>query len=328
MAVWARRIDVRAARAARSTAPLLAALDLGTNNCRLLIAQPTRDGRLRAVDSFSRVIRLGEGLAQNGTLSEAAIARAVEALKVCAARLARHPPRRLRAIATEGCRRARNADALVARARDEAGIALEIVSAEEEARLTALGAAPLMGKRYRGALVFDIGGGSTEIVWLRRRGSGIANVFFASVPVGVVTLGESGKTIAALREEVKPLFAEVKRRMARAGEFRPKSHHLLGTSGTVTTIAGIALGLPRYDRNRVDASWHRVSRLVEIAGEVAALDVQGRAKVPCVGEERAELMLPGLAIFEAICEEWPCAELRVADRGLREGILLELRDSM
>ncbi|MGD0144285.1 MAG: Ppx/GppA family phosphatase [Rhizomicrobium sp.] len=312
-------------RAARA-APVFAALDLGTNNCRLLMASQTRTGRLRIVDSFSRTVRLGEGLAQTGVLSDAAIARAIAALKVCAARLAHRKPARLRAIATEACRRARNADVLIARARDEAGIALEIVGTEEEAHLAALGCAPLLGKRHRGALVFDIGGGSTEIVWLKRRGSRTVNVFSASVPVGVVTLAENGRdqSYAKLRELVQPLFAGVRRRLARAGEFRVRANHLLGASGTVTTLAAIALGLARYDRNKVDAGWHRVRRLLEIGDEIAALDHAGRVAQSCIGEDRAELMVPGLAIFAAICAEWPCADLRVADRGLREGMLREM----
>jgi len=312
-------------RAARA-ATVFAALDLGTNNCRLLIAASTRSGRFRIVDSFSRTVRLGEGLAQTGTLSDAAIARAVAALKVCTARLARHKPARMRAIATEACRRAGNADELIARARDEAGVALEIVGSDEEAHLAALGCAPLLGKRHKGALVFDIGGGSTEVIWLRRKGAATVNAFSASVPVGVVTLAESapGQSYEELRAQMRPLFASVRRRMARFGEFRLRRHHLLGTSGTVTTLGAIALGLARYDRNKVDASWHRTPRLLEIAVEIAALDRAGRAAQRCIGEERAELMVPGLAIFAAICAEWPCAGLRVADRGLREGMLREM----
>jgi exopolyphosphatase/guanosine-5'-triphosphate,3'-diphosphate pyrophosphatase len=317
-------------RRAAQTAAVFAALDLGTNNCRLLIASPTRSGRLRVVDSFSRTIRLGEGLAQTGLLSDAAIARAVAALKICAGRLAHHRPVRLRAIATEACRRARNADELIARVRAEAGIVLEIVGSDEEAHLAALGCAALVGKRHRGALVFDIGGGSTEIVWLRRKGSTTQNAFSASVPVGVVTLAESGSEqgYETLCGEMRPLFASVRRRMARLGAFRPHTHHLLGTSGTVTTLGAIAQGLMRYDRNKVDASWHPTRRLLDIAGEIAGLDHAARAGRACIGAERAELMVPGLAIFAAICAEWPCADLRVADRGLREGMLREMMAEM
>jgi len=329
MAVQDEREGARGRTVARSEAPLFAALDLGTNNCRLLIAAAGPGGRFRIVDSFSRVIRLGEGLAQTGVLSDDAIARTIDALKVCASHLRRHNVVRLRAVATEACRRAENADVLVARAREEAGIDLEIVTVEEEAHLAALGAAPLVGRRYRGALVFDVGGGSTEVIWLKRSGKKVRNVFSSSVPVGVVTLAEDSGTAnyESLRASIRPLFHAVKQRMARAGEFKPHVNHLLGTSGTVTTLAGIALALPRYDRARVDGSWHSSIRMLEIAEDVAGRDLRGRADMPCIGAERAELMLPGLAIFSAIALEWPCAELRVADRGLREGILLELVES-
>jgi exopolyphosphatase/guanosine-5'-triphosphate,3'-diphosphate pyrophosphatase len=289
-------------RAVRAV-PVFAALDLGTNNCRLLIASLSRSGRLRVVDSFSRTVRLGEGLAQTGVLSAAAIARTVSALKVCADRLAHH---------------------------SEAGIDLEIVGSDEEAHLAALGCAALVGKRHRGALVFDIGGGSTEIIWLKRKGAATVNAFSASVPVGVVTLAENGdaQSYEKLRGQMRPLFASVRRRMARAGEFKFRTHHLLGTSGTVTTLGAMAQGLARYDRNKVDASWHRTRRLLEIGDEIATLDHAGRVARACIGEERAELMVPGLAIFAAICAQWPCADLRVADRGLREGMLREMMAEM
>lgn len=313
----------------RRSADCVAAIDLGTNNCRLLIAavQPG----LRIIDSYSRIVRLGEGLGQSGELSEAAIARTVSALKICAKRLDRHKPLALRAVATEACRRARNADVLLARARAEAGIALEIVSEDEEARLAALGCAPLLGAGFAGALVFDIGGGSTEIIRLARRDRQIETVFATSVPIGVVTLseGHGGGFYERLVAEVTPIFAEIARRMrAQSGPLDPATHHLLGTSGTVTTLAGVAFGLARYDRRKIDASWHDSRRLLETAEGLVALPAAERGRVGCVGQERADLMVPGCAVFAAIVAQWPCARLRVADRGLREGILRELMQTV
>ncbi|MGB8362982.1 MAG: Ppx/GppA phosphatase family protein [Rhizomicrobium sp.] len=315
----------RVRRARRAGA--VAAIDLGTNNCRLLIAAAQPSGGYRVLDSYSRIVRLGEGLARTGELSDAAIARTVSALKICARRLERHAPLALRAIATEACRRARNAEALVARVRSEAGIALEIVSHDEEARLAALGCAPLLGSGFEGALIFDIGGGSTEIIRLRRNGKQVETLFAASVPFGVVTLGEgpSGGDFARLVAEVTPALAHVAQRMAaEAGPFDPAAHHLLGTSGTVTTLAGVALGLGCYDRRKIDASWHDSRTLLDVAERLAALLPAERGHVGCVGTARADLMLPGCAMFAAIHAQWPCARLRVADRGLREGILREL----
>jgi exopolyphosphatase/guanosine-5'-triphosphate,3'-diphosphate pyrophosphatase len=307
--------------------PAFAAIDLGTNNCRLLVAAPVRGGGFRVVDSFSRIVRLGEGVAGSGTLSEDAMARTVAALKVIAKRLNRHGQVALRAIATEACRRAANADALVARVEEEAGITLEIVSEAEEARLAAVGCAPLVGDDYEGALVFDIGGGSTEIIWLRRRPDTreIETVFAASLPLGVVMLSESGHDYETLLRDATESVAKMARAMEKeAGAFPVATHHLLGTSGTVTTLAGVALGLPRYDRRRIDASWHDRTRLVEIVDELVGLSVAERARLPCVGPNRADLMPAGCAVFMAIQAQWPCARLRVADRGLREGILREL----
>jgi exopolyphosphatase / guanosine-5'-triphosphate,3'-diphosphate pyrophosphatase len=314
--------------------PLVAALDLGTNNCRLLVAQATRRGELRVVDSFSRIVRLGEGLAQSGQLSEAAMARTVEALKVCAARIASNKVKRVRAVATEACRRASNGPELVERAKAESGIALEIISAEEEARLAAIGCAPLIDPKCEGALIFDIGGGSTEIIWMRKGEGGRPHVAAAaSQPLGVVTLAESWTGgpldpagFARLRDEITAKLVPVKAEMdARAGRaFDPAVHHLLGTSGTVTTLAAVALGLPRYDRGRVDASWHRRDDIIGVVERLAAMSLAERAAVGCIGPDRADLIVPGCAVFCAIATLWPCERLRVADRGLREGILREL----
>lgn len=303
----------------------MAVIDLGTNNCRLLVAVPTRSGRFRVIDSFSRIVRLGEGVGQTGVLREDAIDRAVAALVICAEHVRRHGSYRLRAITTEACRRAANAAVLVARVKEEAGIDLEIVSAEEEARLAAIGCAPLLGRRYEGALVFDIGGGSTELIWLADGDA--APVYSTSIATGVVELAEAfgeDAGYAAIREALMPRFAAIQREIEGLRPFDPAAHHLLGTSGTVTTLAALAMGLKRYERDKVDASWHRSADILGVVDRLASLNLAQRAALGCVGPERADLVLAGCAIFGAIHAHWPCAELRVADRGLREGMLREL----
>jgi len=307
--------------------PVFAAIDLGTNNCRLLIARRTGADGLRVADSFSRVVRLGEGLAQKGALSDDSIERTLAALKVCAERLERNRVTHIRAIATEACRHARNGHVLIERAKAETGIVLEIVTSDEEARLAALGCAPLIGRRYDGALVFDIGGGSTELIWMRRADGEMETVFSTSVKTGVVTLSETlgvNRPYKEFLDNALPRFDRVRREMACAGVFDNADNHLLGTSGTVTTLAGVAMGLPRYERRRVDASWHDCTGMLQIVDRIAGLSRAGRAAIGCIGEERADLVLPGCAIFAAIHAHWPCAELRVADRGLRDGMLREL----
>jgi exopolyphosphatase/guanosine-5'-triphosphate,3'-diphosphate pyrophosphatase len=308
--------------------PVVAAIDLGTNNCRLLIASPTPAGALHIVDSFSRIVRLGEGLGATGELSDAAIARTVAALAICAERIQKANVDRIRAIATHASRYARNANVLVERVAAETGLKLEIVSAEEEARLAAVGCAPLIGRRHEGALVFDVGGGSTEVIWMHRSDDTVETRKAASIPVGVVALAERrARTVIdrrgfdTMRKEMCELFAPVRDSMA---GFDIAKHHLLGTSGTVTTLAGIALGLDRYIRARVDGTWHECSAILRVIDRIVALDYDGRAAIGCVGADRADLIVPGCAIFAAIHDLWPCAQLRVADRGLREGILREL----
>jgi exopolyphosphatase/guanosine-5'-triphosphate,3'-diphosphate pyrophosphatase len=319
--------NARKRRGSSRRRPIVAAIDLGTNNCRLLIATPTDTDAFRVVDSFSRIVRLGEGVAQSGELSALAIERTVAALAICAQRIKRSGATRIRAIATHASRNARNAGELVARVAAETGLTLEIVSAEEEARLAAVGCAPLIGQRYEGAIVFDVGGGSTEVIWMMRNGHGVETRLAASLPVGVVGLAEHHHPpqdrvqFDAMRRDMEALFAPVREKM---NGFDSGAHHLLGTSGTVTTLAGIAMGLDRYVRARVDASWHDCSEIDRVVDRVVALDHAGRAALGCVGPDRADLIVPGCAIYAAIRGLWNCRQLRVADRGLREGILREL----
>jgi exopolyphosphatase / guanosine-5'-triphosphate,3'-diphosphate pyrophosphatase len=309
-----------------------AALDLGTNNCRLLIARPTADG-FRVIDAFSRIIRLGEGVASSRRISETAIKRAVEALLVCRDKMRARGVRRARLIATEACRAAENGEEFRTRVAEEAGLELEIVDSATEARLAAAGCTELFDPAASGVILFDIGGGSSEVVRLNRpngvrRGPPQPDIVgWASLPVGVVTLAERyGGTVVprevydAMVEEVATLvekFAEEHR-----GDL--DGFHMLGTSGTVTTIAGVFLRLRRYDRRRVDGCWLSDDQVSRVVGELMAMSFDERAANPCIGAERADLVLAGCAILDAIRRFFPCDRLRVADRGLREGMLVEM----
>jgi len=309
-----------------------AALDLGTNNCRLLIAEADAADGFRVVDSFSRIVRLGEGLAANGALGEAACARALAALKVCAAKIAARKPRRARGVATEACRRAGNSGDFLGRVAAETGLAFETISAAEEARLTLRGCAPLLDPRHPFALVFDIGGGSTELMWVEQSPTEPPRLLgVESLPLGVVTLAETegsgalqGADYDALVERLGRGLAAfdaahgVAERAARGEVF------VLGTSGTMTTLGGVYLDLPFYDRARVDGLTMEAARASAIGRRLAAMTPAERARLPCIGAERADLVALGCAVLEAICRRWPVARLRAADRGIREGLLLEM----
>jgi exopolyphosphatase/guanosine-5'-triphosphate,3'-diphosphate pyrophosphatase len=309
-----------------------AALDLGTNNCRLLIARPTADG-FRVVDAFSRIIRLGEGVAGSGRISEAAIARAVDALSVCRDKMRARGVTRARLIATAACRAAENGEAFRIRIAAEAGVDLEIVDSATEARLAATGCTELFDPAASGVILFDIGGGSSELVRLGQRGAGRCGppapdiVGWASLPVGVVTLAEryggtvvSRATYDAMVGEVTTLVED----FATDHRCDLDGFHMLGTSGTVTTIAGVYLRLKRYDRRRVDGCWLSGDEISRVVGELMAMSFDERAANPCIGVERADLVLAGCAILDAIRSAFPCQRLRVADRGLREGMLVEM----
>lgn len=316
--------------------PVFAALDLGTNNCRLLVAVPQRPGQFRVIDAFSRIVRLGEGLTANGHLSQAAMDRAVEALKICGDKLRNRKIRKARLIATEACRTADNGVEFLQRVEREAGLKLEIIDRQTEARLAVSGCGSLVERDTQGVVLFDIGGGSSEIALIDltgQRSPRLANhiVSWTSLPVGVVSLAErfGGRTVtreifAAMVDDVAVRLKSFDGRDRLSHVLASPKFHLLGTSGTVTTLAGVHLDLERYDRRRVDGLWmdrDSVDRMVE---KLVGWDFQQRCANPCIGADRADLVLAGCAILEAIRAVWPSERLRVADRGLREGILSEL----
>ena len=320
----------------RAGHPAFAALDLGTNNCRLLIGTPHGSGGtsgFRVLDSFSRIVRLGEGLEQSGALSEAAQERARAALRGCAVRLARRPVLGMRAIATEACRRASNGAAFLERVRHETGLNFDIITPREEAELVLDSCAPLLlGAGGRRALLFDIGGGSTELVWVRMAPDGQATLSgYVSLPVGVVTLADRFGTagfdpqgFAAMVEDVTQRLAEFEQVHCIGQEIKQGGVMLVGTSGTVTTLAGIVLSLKQYSRPAVDGVVLSREAMVAALTELRGLGRDRLAAHPCVGVDRVEFVLPGCAIFSAIQTFWPAPNVMVADRGLREGVLLRL----
>ena len=307
-----------------------AALDLGTNNCRLLIACPAGDG-FRVVDSFSRIIRLGEGISATGSISEAAIDRALAALSICSDKIRYRRARRLRLIATEACRAAGNADSFRARVASETGIKLEVIDRETEATLAVIGCSPLLDPKGRGAILFDIGGGSTELVRIERdpdqQNAAPRIKAWMSIPLGVVTIAENFGGRDVTRESYARMVAEVAQYVAPFAAEHGKDlqdMHMLGTSGTVTTLAGVFLNLPRYDRRRIDGIWMNNSDVTAVIQRLLGMTYQERANNNCISIERADLVLAGCAILDAIRAAFPLPRLRVADRGLREGMLVEM----
>lgn len=303
-----------------------AALDLGTNNCRLLIARPEGDGFV-VVDAFSRIVRLGEGVAATGRLSDAAIERAMAALHICADKLKRRHVHLARSVATEACRRAANGADFIERVAEETGIRLDIISAEEEARLAVIGCHALLEPGEGPALIFDIGGGSTELVLVDMGGDEPRILDWWSAPWGVVSLTESEPegedrlaAYARMKARVAEAFADFAARLpsTRAGL------RLLGTSGTVTTLASVHLGLTAYDRRAIDGLIVPSQALRDISVRLAGMSLAERRLQPCIGNERADLVVAGCAILEAIIDIWPAERLGVADRGIREGILRTL----
>ena len=310
-----------------------AALDLGTNNCRLLIARPSGEG-FRVVDAFSRIVRLGEGVSLSGRLSEMAIERAMAALVICRSKMKNKGVTRARLIATEACRAAENGAEFLARVANELELELEVIDRETEALLAATGCTPLIDPNSDGVVLFDIGGGSSELVRLARSqksrgGPPLPQIRgWISIPHGVVTLAERYGGITVTRESYEAMVDEIAALITpfvreHAGE-AAKRIHMLGTSGTVTTIAGVHLNLKRYDRNRIDGCWMSTEDINTVLERLLAMSYEDRVASPCIGVERADLVLAGCAILEAIRRAFPCPRLRVADRGLREGMLVQM----
>ncbi|KUJ86151.1 exopolyphosphatase [Ruegeria marisrubri] len=327
---------------------LYAALDLGTNSCRMLIAQPKGSG-FHVVDSFSKSVQLGAGLERTGRLSRSSMARTIQALRICQQKLKRNKVTRMRLVATEACRRARNARDFIRQIKRETGLTLEIIQPEEEARLAVISCAPLVSTKTEQLLVVDIGGGSTELVWIdissvprRDRPASIMRlhngfhppdspfpaakvVDWISVPLGVATLRDQFHDVEddAARfalmswyfEENLADFAPYKDEQAREG------FQIVGTSGTVTTVAASHLGLKRYDRTKVDGLRMTSDQIDKVIRGYLELGPHGRRRDPRIGEDRQALIMSGSAILQALLRCWPTDRLSVADRGLREGLL-------
>jgi exopolyphosphatase/guanosine-5'-triphosphate,3'-diphosphate pyrophosphatase len=322
--------------------PVFAALDLGTNNCRLLIATPAPRG-FRIIDAFSRIVRLGEGLSHSGRLGEAAMERAYEALAVCADRIARRGVSSMRAVATQACRAAANGEQFLEGVAARTGLRLNMISPREEAELAVIGCLDLVDRKAEVALVLDVGGGSTELSWIDMNSTGLAALArgrvdqpppiaaWFSAPVGVVTLAErlperpqDPAWRRAMVDAVKAELAAFTGADHLRDLFAAGRAHIVGTSGAITSLAGVHLNLKRYERRRVDGLWMTREACERAADRLAVMSQAARANQPCIGPDRADLVLAGAAILQAVQELWPCGRVRVADRGLREGILLTL----
>lgn len=314
----------------RKNKKLYAALDLGTNNCRLLIVERGDGDSFTVRDSFTRIVRLGEGLDKTGALSEAAMERTIAALRICASKIRRMNVGRIRCVATEACRGASNGEAFIRSVRKRTGLRLEVIDGQAEAELATISCAALFNAAAEDIILFDIGGGSTEVSRLQRQ----PNDFFKitdseSLPLGVVRLAERHAGAAPHEHGYEGMLAESTQRLQdfmhrQTGMDDLAKVQIIGTSGTVTTLAAVQLGLARYDRNVVDGCTIDTRNIIELINSLRAQSRDELAGNPCIGKQRADLVLAGCAVLEAIYNQWPVAQMSVADRGLREGLLLRM----
>jgi len=301
----------------------LAAIDLGTNTVRLLVTEADRTAAWRVIDQDQRVTRLGEGLRTSGTLGDQAMARTTTAVVEYVERAARAGATDVLVCATSAVRDADNGAAFVQMLERRTGRPVRVVSGDEEARLTLRGVLyglpPIAGP----LIVFDIGGGSTEFILAEGGALSLA----VSLRLGVVSLAERFPFPATVdRDRYAELTNEVRAHLATGlppAVRQRRADLLVGTAGTVTTLAALDLGLRAYDSRRVQG--HRLSRrAIEALGErLGALSMAERAALPCLEPGRADLIIPGLAIVEATLECVGVETLIVSDYGFREGIIVE-----
>lgn len=312
-----------------------AAIDLGTNSCRLVIASPT-PASFRIVETFSKITRLGEGIINDNELSRPAMRRTINALKVCAGVIEEYAPiYRSRFVATAACRRAKNCKEFLDLVKKETGLTIETISSKEESRLAVVGCIPLLNRNIRRALVFDIGGGSTEISLARVTNSGKTFIEgFVSLPYGVVTISEAfpSRDMTALAydtiiERTHKLLKEFDEKYNIREAIKNQEIQIIGTSGTVTVLGAVHLNLPRYNRSAVDGISITRQDIDRAIAKIKRLGDEGRKKHPCIGAQKADLTMAGCAIIEGLCSFWPIEEITVADRGIREGILLDMMHS-
>lgn len=314
---------------------MLGAIDLGTNNCRLMIAEvyPPAPAGFRVQEAFSRIVRLGEGYAKTGRLSEAAMARTLEAISHCAERMRQYRVGRVRAVATEACRKAENGTAFLAHVQRETGMQLEVISSAEEARLAMLGCAPLLNPEKPLAIIFDIGGGSTEITWAKlqsgdKRPSLIDHVSIGQGVVGLTERYGTGRVSDADYQAMVGMVCGALQTLDAKHDIsaavRDGNVQMAGCSGTITTLGAAHKGLARYQRDAVDGMYMDRAPALDLIAKLRVLDYEGRAGFPSIGYERADLMVAGCAILQAILELWPVSFFRIGDRGLRDGIMTDL----
>ena len=310
---------------------LFAAVDLGTNNCRLLVAK-SMGSKIRIIDAYSRIVRLGEGLSQNGMLSQKAMKRTLQALQVCENKIKQREVGRVRYVATAVCRKAQNCNEFVSLVNERIGINLEVITAEEEAVLALLGCAPIIDPLKKYALVFDIGGGSIEVVWAALNGSAYPDIkAWISLPIGVVTLSEefggyehTSKSFVELKNFVINKLISFEEDNNISHEFNQNTAQMIGTSGTMSTLAAVHLNLSRYNRSVIDGRSISSSELLITSNKIKAMKKDTLIAHPCILKGRADLVVPGCSVLEAILTIWPASNVSIADRGIREGMLRKM----
>jgi exopolyphosphatase/guanosine-5'-triphosphate,3'-diphosphate pyrophosphatase len=321
--------------------------------------------RLKVIDSFAKIISLGEGIKQTGVLSEEAIERTIVALRACKKKLDSHRIYKMRAVATEACRQASNTKSLIERVNSEIGVDLEVISPQEEARLVLKGCSGVISDEKNYGILMDIGGGSTEVVWLKiNKGMTrptISVIDSISLPFGVVTISDTythsknnQEIYTVLRKNILSTIDTFMKKNNIRTNFSKGDVQVITSSGTTTTLGSLTLGLSTYDRSSVDGKDFSSKKIVEVGEELLSRYLSSTPTTVKLGKEknfitnkffdhvldksseefkifaynRMGLLAAGVVIINSILESIGDCLVRIADRGVREGILYDLMDSL
>jgi exopolyphosphatase/guanosine-5'-triphosphate,3'-diphosphate pyrophosphatase len=298
----------------------VATIDIGTNTVLLLVAERDGEAGLRPVVERATITRLGEGVDRTHRLAPAAIARTVECIADYGRSVRELGVERVAVVGTSAMRDASGGEEIRAAVRAHVGVDARVISGDEEARLTFRGALSGLTTSDAELAVFDIGGGSTEVV-LGRRVEGRHVISWArSFDVGSVRLTERhGEDRVAIQRAVREVFASVPP-LPGAGE-------PVGIAGTMTTLAAVSMQLVPYDGARVHGHVMTRQELEAVLDRIAALDVESRRGVPGMEPKRADVIVAGAVIAVSLLDRWGATTMRISDRGVRWGLAEELREA-
>lgn len=316
-------------KAVRDAKKYFAAIDLGSRNCRTIVGCQSKAGAFEYIETYSKSVSLADGVAASKKLSRKSMDRTIEALAFCSKVLSRYAGLTYLAVATDAMRRAENASVFIKRVKRELGLIISIITPQEEAYYAALGCIEVLSLETEIFVVFDIGGGSSEIALCRQKSDkDIELIDSLSIPYGVINLLESKDHLtfsgySNLVQKISDLSRDFLNQYATTLDF-VNNFQCIGTSGTTTTVAALNMNLRFYDREKINDSILQFSEILKTVHYVQSLSEDERKLHPYISQSNEDLVLGGLTILEGIVRGLPASTITVTDRGVRDGVVYAL----